>query len=132
MELDFSRALKTSTFDAHRLIALAGRWAGRSSPRPRSNASTRRHFQEGLALDDHGVLLRVGAEAGLDERRVASVLAGEDYADAVRADEARAEELGVTGVPFVLANEHLAVAGLRSVDGYLQTLHEAAAPTSQS
>ena len=53
------------------------------------------------------------------------MLAGQDYAEAVRADEARAEHLGVTAVPFVLANEQVSAAGLRSVDGYLQILHEA-------
>lgn len=126
LELDFSRALQTSTFDAHRLIALAGEMGGWELAQAALERFYAAAFQEGLALDDHGVLLRIGAEAGLDERRVASVLAGEDYADAVRADEARAEELGVMGVPFVLANERASAAGAQSVKVYLQLLHTAA------
>jgi predicted DsbA family dithiol-disulfide isomerase len=127
LQLDFSRALQTSTFDAHRLVALAGEMGGFELAQAALERFYAAHFQEGLALDDHGVLVRVGAEAGLDERRVASVLAGDDYADAVRADEASATELGVSGVPFVRANQRVALSGLRSVDGYLQMLREAAA-----
>ncbi|MGV1007473.1 MAG: DsbA family oxidoreductase [Dermatophilaceae bacterium] len=126
LQLDFSRALQTSTFDAHRLVALAREMGGSELAQAALERFYAAHFQEGLALDDHGVLVRVGAEAGLDERRVASVLASDDYADAVRDDEARAESLGVVGLPFMLANEHVTVSGLRSVEGYLQMLREAA------
>jgi len=126
LELDFSRAVKTSTFDAHRLIALAREMGGTELAQAALERFFAAHFQEGLPLDDHGVLLRVGAEAGLDERRVASVLAGDDYADAVREDEARATGLGITAVPFVLVNDRDPVVGLRSVDEYVRMLQRAA------
>ena len=64
----------------------------------------------------------VAAEAGLDERRVAAVLAADDYAAEVRADEELARSMGVTSVPFVLANGYAAVSGARSVDDYLAFL----------
>ena len=77
------------------------------------------HFREGLAIDDHEVLQRAAAEAGLDERRVSAVLADDAYADEVRGDEELARSMGVTSVPFVLANGYAAISGARSIDDYL-------------
>jgi predicted DsbA family dithiol-disulfide isomerase len=124
LEMDFSRAVVTSTFDAHRLVALAAEMGGWELGQAALERFYAAHLQEGLPLDDHGVLVRVGAEAGLDERRVASVLAGLDYADAVRADEQRAAETGATVVPYVVVDEQIALAGLRSVEVYLQAFQE--------
>jgi predicted DsbA family dithiol-disulfide isomerase len=74
------------------------------------------HFAEGKSIDDLESLQRLGAEAGLDGRRVAAVLASRDYADKVRADEAEAAELGVTAVPFFVANRQVALTGAHSVE----------------
>ncbi|MER7073494.1 DsbA family oxidoreductase [Terrabacter sp. NPDC000476] len=119
---DWDRAVRANTFDAHRLCALAGEMGG---PALRGAATERfhaAHFGEGLALDDHEVLQRLAAECGLDERRVSSVLASDEYADQVRADEQQARSLGVTATPFVLANGYAAVTGARPTDDYLALL----------
>jgi predicted DsbA family dithiol-disulfide isomerase len=119
---DWSRALRANSFDAHRLCALAGELGG---PALRSAAVERfhsAHFREGLAIDDHEVLQRLSAECGLDERRVSAVLASDEYADRVRADEQKARSLGVTSTPFVLANGYAAVTGACPTDDYLALL----------
>ena len=56
--------------------------------------------QRGNTFDAHR-LLQLAAEVGLDAAEVAAVLAGDYYADAVRADLALARGFGVTGVPFI-------------------------------
>jgi predicted DsbA family dithiol-disulfide isomerase len=48
------------------------------------------------------VLRDVAAAAGLDPSIVEDVLQGDRYGSEVRADEAEAYELGVTGVPYFL------------------------------
>lgn len=119
---DWKQAVRANSFDAHRLCALALELGG---PALQSAAFERfysAHFTEGLALDDHEVLQRTAAEAGLDERRVAAVLAGEAYAETVRADEHQAQVIGVTSVPHLVANGHAALSGARSVDEYLALL----------
>lgn len=119
---DWDRAVRANTFDAHRLCALAGEMGG---PALRSAAVERfhsAHFREGLALDDHEVLQRLSAECGLDERRVAAVLASEEYAEQVHADEREARSMGVTATPFVLANGYAALSGVKPVDDYLALL----------
>ncbi len=130
LELDFERAVKTSTFDAHRLLALAdhlGGWELQQAAMERFYAA---HFQEGLALDDHAVLLRLAAEAGLDAPLVDAVLGNAEYADSVRRDAAEARELGVTAVPFAVANRRIAVSGAQPVEVYLDLLHQASAEPS--
>ena len=119
---DWDRAVRANTFDAHRLCALGAVMGG---PHLRSAATERflsAHFREGLPIDDHVVLQRCGAECGLDERRVAAVLASDAYADDVRADEAVAQSMGVTATPFALANGYATVSGAHPVDDYLALL----------
>ncbi len=124
LALDFDRAVKCSTFDAHRLVALAAEMGGWELAQAALERFFAAHFVEGLALDDHGVLVRVAAEAGMDERRVTAVLAGGDYADQVRADESAARDLGIGGVPFAVAGARVAVSGAQPVAVYLDLLRQ--------
>lgn len=130
LTFDWDRAVRANTFDALRLCALALEMGGpalQSAAVERLHAA---HFVEGLAIDDHEVLQRASAEAGLDERRVAAVLAGTAYADQVRADEQFARSMGVTSIPFLLANDRAALTGTRSVEDYLALLRAVATGTA--
>lgn len=127
LRFDMGRALKANSYDAHRLIALAREMGGPALEDACLERLFSAHFAEGLAIDDHDVLLRCTAEAGMDERRVSSVLADDTYGDAVRDDEARARSLGVTSVPFTLANDRVAVSGAQPVGVFLELLRTAAA-----
>lgn len=125
MVLDFDRAVTCSTFDAHRLVALAAQLGGWELAQAAVERFFAAHFQQGLAVDDHGVLVRIAAEAGLDEQRVAAVLAGDMHADAVRADEAAGRARGIGGVPYALADGRVALGGAQPVEVYLQLLRQA-------
>lgn len=118
LRLDLSRAVKANTYDAHRLIALGAAAGGPAEADAIVERLFSAHLTEGLAIDDHSTLLRCCAEAGLDERRVSAVLADDTYGDEVRADEQEAERLGVSSVPFVLANGRVAASGEQSVEAY--------------
>ena len=119
---EWDRAVNANTFDAHRLCALARELGGPALQAAAFERFFAAHFREGLAIDDHEVLQRLGAECGLDERRVAAVLASHDFSDRVRADEEKARSLGVTATPFVLANGYAAVSGAKPVEDYLALL----------
>ncbi len=128
LRVDLTRAVKANTFDAHRLIALGLAAGGPAQAEAMLERLYSAHFAEGLALDDHAVLLRCSAEAGMDERRVAAVLAEDTYADEVRADELEARDLGVTSVPFVVANQRVALSGAQSIDVFGELLQAAVVP----
>jgi predicted DsbA family dithiol-disulfide isomerase len=86
------------------------------------------HFTEGRAIDDVATLQRLAAEAGLDERRVAAVLAADDYAEQVREDEAMATRLGIHAVPHLVAGTPpgaVALSGAQPLDTVLDALRTA-------
>jgi predicted DsbA family dithiol-disulfide isomerase len=126
MRMDFHRTHMDSTFDAHRLIALAG--AQGRGPAMAERLFTA-YFGEGQRLGDPAALCALAEEVGV--RGAAELLADPTLQAAqVRQDEANARELGVTGVPFFLFGGRLAVAGGQPVEVFQQALERAWAELS--
>jgi len=96
-----------NTLDAHRLI----RWAGRSGVEEQVvEALFRAYFLEGRDIGDHAVLADIAAAAGMEHERVAARLASEEDREAVQAEIATAQQMGVTGVPtFILLGRYALV-----------------------
>ena len=122
IEFAFDRVQLGSTFNAHRLAQAA---RGRPEEEALVDGLFAAHFTEGRLLSDHEVLLDVATSAGLDPRRVREVLSSGAYAEAVRADEAAAEEMEVTGVPFFLIDGAWPVPGAQDVETMLVLLRRA-------
>ncbi|MGO9854008.1 MAG: DsbA family protein [Acidimicrobiales bacterium] len=122
MVFDFERVQLGSTFDAHRL-AQAARGEECEEPLVRSLFSA--YFTDGRLLSDHAVLRDVARTAGLPEHITEKVLGGEAYTLGVRADEAAAVELGVSGVPYFLVNGAWPIPGAQDVDTMLILLRRA-------
>lgn len=125
LPLDPGSVQPATTFDAHRTVQLARNMGGPALQSAVLERLFRAHFGEGRSLADHEALQRLGAEAGLDERRLAAVLAGEQYVRDVREDEEAAAALGVTAVPWVRVNEGEGRPGLQTTDAYLEQLQGA-------
>jgi predicted DsbA family dithiol-disulfide isomerase len=113
MTFDFDRVQLGSTFDAHRL-AQAARGAECEDALVKGLFAA--HFTQGRLLSDHGVLRDVARSAGLAEHITEKVLAGDVSTREVRADEAAAAELGVTGVPFFQIGGAWPVPGAQDVE----------------
>ena len=62
---------------------------------------------------------------GLDESEVKAVLSSDRFADEVRADEARAREFGISGVPFFAIDERYGISGAQPFDVILGALQQA-------
>jgi predicted DsbA family dithiol-disulfide isomerase len=122
LDLAFDRIQLSNTFDAHRLAQAA---AGTASEDPMVDGLFAAYFTEGRLLSDHHVLKDVARAAGLDGHLVEKVLDGEAYAAAVRADEAAAEEMGITGVPFFLIDGAWPVPGAQDTETMLILLRRA-------
>lgn len=119
---DFEIARQGNSFDAHRLIHLAAEQglAGQVTER-----ILRGYFGEGLAIGERDALLDAVAEAGLDRAAAAAALAGDAFAEAVRADEAQAQAYGIRGVPFLVLDGRYGLSGAQPADAYLQALEQA-------
>lgn len=120
----FDKAQPGNTFDAHRLLHHA-----RSSASGRQDALKERllvaYFTEGEAIGERETLVRLAVEAGLDGEECRAVLAGDRYADEVRADERDASELGVTGVPFFVVDGKFGIPGAQDAETILSVLRRA-------
>ncbi|SDJ21336.1 Predicted dithiol-disulfide isomerase, DsbA family [Rhodococcus triatomae] len=121
LQLNFDTAIAANTFDAHRLIHLAG-----DRRDAVVDALFRAHFTEGKAVDDREVLLDIAESAGLDRDAVNAQLDSEAAVADVRADLQAARDLQVTGVPFFVVDRRLAVSGAQPEDVFRQLLEQGA------
>lgn len=108
IDFRFDRIRPCNTFNAHRLLA----WANMSG---HQDALKERLFQaymnEGMDLNDAPTLRTLAVEVGLDADDAAAVLATDAFRDAVRADEASAQQLGITGAPFFVFGPGVVASG---------------------
>ncbi|MGW2299668.1 DsbA family oxidoreductase [Streptomyces sp. NPDC001809] len=112
-----------NTFDIHRLLHLA---KDRGRQNELLDLAYRANFAEERSVFDGETLVTLGVEAGLDEAEVRSVLAdGSAYADAVRADEREAAELGANGVPFFVLDRRYGISGGQPAEVFTQALEQA-------
>lgn len=122
LNFQFDTLQLTNTFDAHRLSQYAAKQG-------KMNEATQQLFQayftDSLLLGDNETLVELGVKIGLEREEVIKVLAGNEYAEQVRADEEEARRLGVTGVPFFVIDRKYAISGAQSSNAFLQTLEKA-------
>ena len=114
VDFRFERARTSNTFDAHQLVHLARARGGKESAMV--GRLFRANFQEGVRVGDRKELARLAAEVGLDAAEAEEALADQRYASAVQGDEDEARALGISGVPFVLADREFGVSGAQSVE----------------
>lgn len=122
LDMRFDRARPGNTFDAHRLLHLAGEHGVQGAVK---EALMRATFTDGEPVSDHDTLVRVVSDAGLDESAARQVLAEDVYAEQVRIEERAAADLGATGVPFFVVDRRYGVAGAQPPEVLLQVLRTA-------
>lgn len=113
-----------NTFDAHRLLWLS---FGRGFQHEVAERLFRAYFVEGQDIGDREVLVRLGAEAGLEEAAVRAALDGDVGADEVRFGIEEARQLGVQGVPFFVVGGRYGVSGAQPTEVLVQVLEQAVA-----
>jgi predicted DsbA family dithiol-disulfide isomerase len=115
-----------STRDAHRLLHLA---KARGRQAELAERLHRAYFTEHGSVFDAASLADLAAAAGLDRAEAQAVLAGDEYAHDVDADEQMARSLGVTGVPFFVIDRRYAVSGAQPPEVLAAALDRAWAET---
>jgi predicted DsbA family dithiol-disulfide isomerase len=108
-----------NSFDLHRVVWLAREYEVGEQLFDELQFSL---FGDGTNVFDPDVLVAKSSVLGIPEDRVRDVLEGDAYADFVRADEAQAQLIGVTGVPFAVIDHKYAIPGAASVEQYLGVL----------
>lgn len=114
--------LMGNTFDAHRLVHLAGDRGVQDRVLQRLFEA---YFTDGLPVFDASQLTALAGQAGLDPAEAAQVLADGSYGDAVREDEDQARALGISGVPFFVIDGKYGVSGAQPADVLVMALERA-------
>lgn len=122
IEMRFDLARGGSTFDAHRLLHLAAEHGRQDDVKERL---MRARMSAGELVSDPAVLARIADEAGLPADETRELLDGDRFADAVRADERTAAELGIRAVPFFAIDRAIGGAGAQDVETMTALLERA-------
>lgn len=112
-----------NTFDAHRLLE----WAGEvGHQRELKHALFDAYFRDRRDISDIDMLADIAQGAGLDRPRAAEILAGHEFADAVRDAEARHRARGITAVPTVIVAGRYRINGAHPPERYAKALRHIA------
>lgn len=103
LEYQMDTMILTNTFDAHRLTMFA---KTQGLMKEMTERILHAYFTESKHIGDHQTLTELAAEVGLNREAVEKMLASDEMADAVRADEQTAKQYRITGVPFFLINKN--------------------------
>jgi predicted DsbA family dithiol-disulfide isomerase len=123
LEYRLAETRRGNSFDAHRLLHLAREHGRQDELKERL---LRAYFTEAEPIGDADVLERLAVEAGRDADEVAELLAGDRLAENVRADEHRAQLLGIHAVPFFVIDERYGIEGAQPADLIRRALEQAA------
>lgn len=112
-----------NTFDAHRLV----KWAEEHGKQTAMKmACFEAYFGRAENISDADVLVSCAEQAGLDGSEAKAVLASDQYTDAVREDEAKYQQAGVSAVPAYIINQTYLVSGAQEPETLVQAFREIA------
>ncbi|WP_205304894.1 DsbA family protein [Nocardioides sp. 616] len=113
---------RPSTYDAHRLLHLAGTTGRGDVARELMMKS---FVTEEESSTDRAVLLRLAGEAGLDPVAAEALLDSDQHGYDVRVDEATAAQIGFAEAPYLVIDRKYGVGGAQPTAVYLSALNYA-------
>eukprot|EP01086_Lenisia_limosa_P002382 TRINITY_DN1541_c0_g1_i1.p1 TRINITY_DN1541_c0_g1~~TRINITY_DN1541_c0_g1_i1.p1 ORF type:complete len:232 (+),score=51.26 TRINITY_DN1541_c0_g1_i1:374-1069(+) len=130
IDFQWQKANSGNSFNAHRIIHLA---QSKGLGNEAKEAFFHAYMTEGLAIGEREVVEEIASRIGLDHAEVEYILNSDELADFVRHDEKIAhEQLKVTGVPFFVFDQKLALSGAQPREIFLQALQQAQSSSVES
>ena len=123
IEFNWEGANSGNTLNAHRIIHLA---QSKGLGNEAQEAFFYSYMTQGLPIGERETVEDVAARIGLNPVEVEDVLNSDEYADFVKFDqEVARDQLKVTGVPFFVFDQRIALAGAQPREVFLQVLDKA-------
>lgn len=119
LEYNLLTVQATNTFDAHRLAHLASQMGQGTAM---AKALFDAYFTKNLLLSDHDTLIAIAETVGIARERAVALLASDEFADEVRADEVAAQEQGFSGVPTMVIDSTFAIPGAQAPEVLVRLL----------
>lgn len=127
---NWEQANSGNTFNAHRIIHLA---QSKGLGDVAQEAFFHAYMTEGMPIGERETVEDVASRIGLAHTEVEFVLDSEEFADFVRHDEKIAhEQLQVSGVPFFVFDQRIALSGAQPREIFLQAMQQALATAKSS
>ena len=128
LELNFDGILKQpNTLAAHALIAYAQTADEGAHGDAVAERLFKAYFVDGEFIGDLDVLVAIAAECGLDAAATRAVLSERATLDQIAAQDVSVRQKGITGVPFFIFNEKVALSGAQPPDVLLDAMEKSAA-----
>jgi len=122
LDYHLENARPGNTLDAHRLTHFA-RTQGRDAQM--MERLMRGYFSESLAIGERSELTKIAGELGLNIGEAGAMFESDAFIAEVRADEQRAAQLNIRGVPYFLIDGKLGISGAQSVATFAGALTRA-------
>ncbi|AUX90662.1 MULTISPECIES: DsbA family oxidoreductase [Acinetobacter] len=123
IEFNWEGANSGNTLNAHRIIHLA---QSKGLGNEAQEAFFYSYMTQGLPIGERETLEDVAARIGLNPVEVDDLLDSDEFADFVKFDqEVARDQLKVTGVPFFVFDQRIALAGAQPKEVFLQVLEKA-------
>lgn len=121
LTFDFTQTVPANSFNAHRLLYLAGRHGVQNEVK---ESLFKGYFTDGQNIDDENYLIETGRKAGINEEEVRNALQSDAIEKEVFEDIEIARKMGINGVPFFVLNRKYALSGAQSVDLFIEALEK--------
>jgi predicted DsbA family dithiol-disulfide isomerase len=121
LDFRFDISRSGNTFDAHRIIHLAGERGLQDAMKERLLHG---YLTDGELMSDREALTRMAVEVGLPKDEVIDTLASDRFAAEVRADEHTAGQFGISAVPTFVIDRAIGASGAHPPDALLQLLEQ--------
>jgi predicted DsbA family dithiol-disulfide isomerase len=118
-----------NTFNAHRLLHWAGLECGTQAQHRLKRELLVTYFQLAVDLDEAQNLLDAVNRAGLDSKRAADILATDEFAADVRAQQMKYTSMGIQSVPSIIINDKYLLQGAQPAEAFEEALRQVAAET---
>ena len=119
-------AMMWNTYDAHKLLRWALAEAGPEAQQRLKVALLEAHFQQRRNISDREVLLDLAEAEGFDRTRAGEALDDEALAIAVRSEEQRGRQVGISSVPSFVVDGKYLIQGARDPAEYVSMLRQIA------
>lgn len=126
---DFESAVAVNTFDAHRMLQLAGQEGVEADL---ADAFFDAYFTGSADLSEPADLTRLAVRSGVSGDRAGEVASGDEYAEEVRADQELAGLLGITAVPAFVFDRSSAISGAQPAEVMRTAIDRALEPSARS
>jgi len=128
LELNFDGILKQpNTLAAHALIAYAQTAADGAHGDAVAERLFKAYFVDGEFIGNLDVLVAIATECGLNADATRAVLSERATLDQIAAQDANARQQGISGVPYFIFNQKVALSGAQPADVLLDAMEQSVA-----